>query len=188
MNIPTIKNEENDLFDLSEFSHSLEMENFSNHMFLAHKGARTGMIDGDDPFEEPITAISPKVFSLLMLADSNICFRPTTPDPDVGIMLELLLPFGELVVYSMLPGCWTRPSRGTRFLGFLMRYNQKFENAAFAGHENDNIIILPSEGNELTLFTSLVLDEEYYLDDVCQVVCGIIESFMDINVKLSQMN
>lgn len=69
-----------------------------------------------------------------------------------------------------------------------MRYNQKFENAAFAGHENDNIIILPSEGNELTLFTSLVLDEEYYLDDVCQVVCGIIESFMDINVKLSQMN
>ncbi len=54
MNIPTLQNEESDLFDLSEFCHSLEMENFSNHMFLAHKGARTGAIGGDDPFEESI--------------------------------------------------------------------------------------------------------------------------------------
>ncbi len=188
MNIPTLQNEESDLFDLSEFCHSLEMENFSNHMFLAHKGARTGVIGGDDPFEESITAISPKVFSLLMLADANLCFRPTTPDPDAGIMLELLLPFGELVVYSMLPGCWTRPSRGTRFLGFLMRYTQNVERAAFIANENDNIIVLPAEEDELTLFKSLVFDEEYYLDDVCQVVCGIIETFMEINVKLSQVN
>ncbi len=55
MNIPTLQNEESDLFDLSEFCHSLEMENFSNHMFFAHKGARTGAIGGDDlgPSDDP---------------------------------------------------------------------------------------------------------------------------------------
>ncbi len=69
-----------------------------------------------------------------------------------------------------------------------MRYTQNVERAAFIANENDNIIVLPTEEDELTLFKSLVFDEEYYLDDVCQVVCGIIETFMEINVKLSKVN
>lgn len=190
MNIPMMQPDDRDIFDLSDFCHSIEMENFSKHLYLEHKGARTGVIGGDDPFEEPINGISPKVFSLLMMADEDLYFSPVTPHPDVGIMLEMPLPFGQFTVYSMLPGCWTSPRGGTRFLGFLMTFNQHHKTlASLIQDEFKNVIVMPeTEGEQLVLASFFALDGDYYLSDICEVVCNLLNTFCEIDNRLVKRN
>ncbi|GGW73948.1 hypothetical protein [Alishewanella tabrizica] len=190
MNIPIMQPDDREIFDLTDFCHFNEMENFSNHLYLEHKGARTGVIGGDDPCEAPINGISPKVFSLLMMANEDLYFSPVTPHPDVGIMLELPLPFGQLTAYSMTPGCWTSPSGGTRFLGFLMTYNQHHKALApLIQDEFKNVIVMPEiEGEQLVLASFLALDIEYYLNDICQIVCNLLKTCIEIDSRLSKRN
>ncbi len=148
------------------------------------------MIGGDDPFEEPINGISPKVFSLLMMANEDIYFSSVTPHPDVGIMLELPLPFGQLTAYSMQPGCWTSPSGGTRFLGFLT-YHKHHKALAPVVIQGDfkNVIVLPeTEDERLVLASFLALDDEYYLNDICQIVCNLLKTCIEIDSLLAKRN
>lgn len=191
MNIPVMQPDEREIFDLTNFCHLKEMLAFNKHLHLEHKGARTGVIGGDDPFEEPINGISPKVFSLLMMANEDIYFSSVTPHPDVGIMLELPLPFSQLTAYSMQPGCWTSPSGGTRFLGFLMTYHKHHKALAPVVIQGDfkNVIVLPeTEDERLVLASFLALDDEYYLNDICQIVCNLLKTCIEIDSLLAKRN
>lgn len=190
MNIPMIQPDERDVFDLSDFSHSIEMENFSKHLYLEYKGARTGVIGRDDPFEDCINGISPKVFALLLMAKEELYFSPVPPHPEAGIMLGLPLPFGQLNVYSPLRDCWTSPCGGTRFLGFTMTYNQHQKAlASLIQHKFNSVMVLPgAEITPLILASVLTLDGDFYLNDVSEAVCDLISTFSEIDSRLTQRN
>jgi hypothetical protein len=190
MNIPMIQPDDRDVYDLSDFCHSSEMENFSKHLYLQHKGARTGVIRGDDPFEDCINGISPKVFALLMMANEDLYFSPVAPHADAGIMLGLPLPFGQLNVYSMQPGCWTSPRGGTRFLGFTMSYNQHHKAlASYLQNDFKSVMVLPgTENDTLVLASFFALDGDFYLNDICKTVCNLISTFCEIDSRLAQRN
>ena len=190
MNILMFQPDDRDIFDLSDFCHSTEMENFSNYLYLEHKGARTGMICWDDPCEDFINGISPKVFALLMMAKEDLYFSPVPPNPDVGIMLGLPLPFGQFNVYSMQPGCWTSPRAGTRFLGFTMTYSQHHKAlASFIQNDFKNVMVLPgTENDTLVLVSFFALDGDFYFNDICKAVCNLISTFSEIDSRLALRN
>jgi hypothetical protein len=130
MNIPTMKTKARPVFNLSHFNHDEEMENLSKHIYLVFKGGRTGLIGGNDPFEDSIIGLTPKVFTMLMLARLNLCFRPVASQPLVAVMLEVPLPFGALAVYSAHRNCWTSPTAPTQHLGFTMMFNRHHQSLA----------------------------------------------------------
>ncbi|WP_445424811.1 hypothetical protein [Alishewanella sp. HL-SH06] len=190
MNIPLMKLDNQTLLDLSDYSHSLEMENLSIHLYLEYKGARTGVIEGDDPFEEPISGISPKGFALLMLASLNMCFRPAAGHPNREVMLAVPVSFGTFHVYSMLPGCWKKPTSGSRYLGFTMIFNQHHRAlASIIQAEYPDILVLPEpECEQLVLASYFTIDEEVYLADICDEVYGQIQQFSEIDKRLSALS
>lgn len=100
------------------FCHDEEMKNLSAHLYLQHQGALNGRISGDDPCEDSIIGISPKVFSLLMLARFDLVFRPIAADPNIGVLLELETTFGRMCVYSKTEQAWNSPYAGSEHLGF----------------------------------------------------------------------
>lgn len=189
MNIPTMKDKTKSLFNLHYFRHDEEMENLAKHLYLEYKGARTGIIGGNDPFEDPIIGITPKGFTLLMLARLNLCFRPVASNPLVGIMVEVPLPFGNLAVYSTMPNCWTDPMAATQHLGFTMMY-KKLPNTL-----GDTVIkryqgfhVIPEPSTELLVLGSAYnIGEETYLNDLCDEMCSLIHGLRDINDELSTL-
>ncbi len=186
MNIPTMKDDTLSLFNLSYFSHEEEMENFSKHLYLVFKGARTGVIGGNDPFEDSIIGISPKVFTLLMLARFNMCFRPVASNPAVGIMLEVPMPFGALVVYSAKPKCWTAPTAPTQHLGFTMMFNRHHQSLAHAVQEYPGLLVIPEGSNDrLVVGTTFRFNEDTHLEDVCDTVYRLVNQLSELDEKLT---
>ena len=185
MNIPTVKDDAPSFFDLSYFSHDEEMENFSKHIYLVFKGGRTGVIGGNDPLEDSIIGISPKVFTMLMLARFNMCFRPAASNPLVGIMLEVPMPFGALVVYSSRPNCWSKPSAATQHLGFTMMFNRHHHSLAYVVQEYPELSVIHEPSTEfLVVGSTFHFSEETYLEDVCDEVYGLVNCLSDLDEKL----
>lgn len=119
-----IENDQDEHDDLPEFCHHEEMKNFSIFLFLQHQGAMNGKIGGNDPCEDTITAISPKVFCLLMLAEDGIIMTPIGAHPVVGISLAFEMPFGQACVYNKASGCWSSEEEGSAHLGFSFVFKE----------------------------------------------------------------
>lgn len=124
MNISLFEDDEFDDELPRVFCHHEEMKNLCNYLYLQHQGALNGKISGNDPCEDSIIAISPKVFCLLMLARYDLVFSPTNTSQDIGVLLEWNVNFGRLCVYSKTPSAWNTPHSGSEHIGL----NFVFEN------------------------------------------------------------
>jgi len=184
MNIPIMKDNTTSLFNLKYFNHDQEMENVSKHIYLEYKGGRTGVIGGNDPFEESIIGISPKVFTMLMLARANLCFRPAASHPLVGIMLEVPLSFGTFTVYSSKPNYWVQPTAATQHLGFTMMFNRHLQSLAYAVQEYDFQVIAEPSTEFLVVGSTFRFQEETYLADVFDEVYGLLLSLQQLDKQL----
>ncbi|MEE2003260.1 hypothetical protein QWY20_17545 [Alkalimonas sp. MEB108] len=103
------------------FCHQKEMKNFSTYLYLRHHQ----VVDADinNTYGDPIAAISPKVLSLLLLAEEAILLKPIAAHPEVGIVLELSTPFGQACVYSKIKGGWASEETGSTYLGFSTSFS-----------------------------------------------------------------
>lgn len=105
----------------SVFCHKKEMKNFSTYLYLRQHQVIEA--DINNTYGDVIPAISPKVLTLLLLAEENIILKPIAAHPEVGIVLELSTPFGQACVYSKAKGGWTTEVSGSSYLGFSTSFN-----------------------------------------------------------------
>lgn len=186
MNIPIIQSRVSSPIYLAFTNHSKEMENFSKHLFIEHKMVREKG-RGDRAIQsEVISGISPKVFVLLMQAQLDLFSYPTDKHPEVGIMIQVPLSYGELYVYSSRPRCWTMPTAVTRYLGFTFIFKEHAKSLGpFVTESFPNLqVIAPSSCNDLIVGSDFAIGDGVYLSDIKNEVIGLINQLSRVDTVL----
>ena len=155
------------------FCHQQEMLNFTSYLYHRHHRDRHAeLIDfpGD-----AVPSISPKVLTLLLLAEENILLTPVASHPEVGIVLEICTAFGQACIYSKIKGGWATEETGSSYLGFSTSFNDvspemlSHLKSSCPGFE----VILEPESNVANLASSFKINpDQCTLSDVHAVLLG----------------
>lgn len=189
MNTPLFDNEvtANENFEL--YCHHKEMENFSVYLYLEYKGTRTGYIGGNDPCEDFVLAISPKIFNILMISMHELVFTPVPSTKQTGVVLCLKTSFGLMYVYSRQKEGWSNPTSGSQHLGFTFTFSE--HDKSFSPYVLSKYPIFEAaQGNKneaLSLTMRFSVGEETYLYDVHSAVMNWLSQLKRINSELKDM-
>lgn len=121
MNTSDFDDESVDAFPRVVYNHK-EMKNLTNHLYLRHLGALSKKTGATAPFEDKIISISPKVFSLLMLAHHDVMFSPDQINEHRGIVLEWKCKLGRLCVASHNATAWKTPWSGSEHIALAFMF------------------------------------------------------------------
>lgn len=153
------------------------------------KGTRTGYIGGDDPCEDFVLAISPKVFNILMLSKHDLLFTPFPSTQQAGIVLCLKTSFGSMYVYSRQKEGWSNPTSGSQHLGFTFVFDEhgKALSSYVLSKYPHFDIDQSDEGEALSLKMCFSVCEETYLYNVHSTVKRWLYELKAINAQLNDM-